>query len=299
MEKKYKGVLAVICTPFGVDGQVDEAALRTHLRWLMDEGGVHAIIPCGSTGEFAFMTPDERKRVVAITLDEVAHQVPVIAGSAACATQEVIDTARTYQKMGVDGVMVAPSYYGSLKDEELYTHYALLAKNVDLPIMIYNNPATTKSDIMPEVVARLAEFDNIVAIKEAAAQVQRATEIMRLCGDKIEVICVCDNVTLEMFAVGVEGWVAGAANIVPKQCVALYDLMVVKKDLAKAKDLYFTLLPLFDMFEDEGLFIKCGKAGARMLGRPIGDPRKPVMPLPQDDEKRLKDMLERINAYEI
>ncbi len=299
MEKKYKGVLAVICTPFSVDGQVDEAALRVHLRWLLDEGGVHAIIPCGSTGEFAFMSPDERKRVVAITLDEVARQVPVIAGSAACATQEVIDTAQTYQKMGVDGVMVAPSYYGSLKDEELYTHYATLAKHVDLPIMIYNNPATTKSDILPEVVARLAEFDNIVAIKEAAAQVQRATDIMRLCGDKIEVICGCDNVTLEMFAIGVEGWVAGAANIVPKQCVALYDLMVVKKDLAKAKDLYFTLLPLFDMFENEGLFIKCCKTGAKILGRPIGDPRKPVMPLLPEDEKRLKDMLERIDAYEI
>jgi 4-hydroxy-tetrahydrodipicolinate synthase len=299
MDKKYKGIMAVICTPFDGEGQVDESALRAHLRWLMDEGGVHAIIPCGSTGEFAFMTPDERKRVVAITLDEVNHQLPVIAGSAACATQEVIDTARTYQKMGVDGVMVVPSYYGSLKDEELYYHYSTLAQNVDLPIMIYNNPATSKSDIMPEVVARLAEFDNIVAIKEAAAQVQRAAEIMRLCGDKIEVICGCDNVALEMFAMGVEGWVAGAANIVPRQCVAIYEWMFVRKDFNKAWDLYFAMLPLFDMFENEGLFIKCGKAGAKLLGRSIGDPRKPVMPLSENDEKRLKDMLERISAYEI
>jgi len=299
MKKMFQGVQAVICTPFGDDGQVDESALRAHLRWLMDDGMVHAIIPCGSTGEFAFMTTEERQRVVAITLEEVNGQVPVIAGAAACATQEVIATARKYERMGVDGVMVVPSYYGSLKDEELLYHYSTLAKNVDLPIMIYNNPATSKSDIKPEVVAMLAEFDNIVAIKEAAAQIQRATEIMRLCGDNIEVVCGCDNIVLEMFAIGVKGWVAGAANIVPKQCVALYELQVVKKEFAKARELYFTLLPLFDMFENEGLFIKCGKAGAKLLGKPIGDPRKPVMPLSTEDENRLRDMLERIEKYEI
>jgi 4-hydroxy-tetrahydrodipicolinate synthase len=299
MEKKYKGIFAVVCTPFQQDGQIDAAALRAHLRWLIDDCKVHAIIPCGSTGEFAFLTPEERKKVVEITLDEVKHQLPVIPGSAACATQEVIDTARTYQKMGVDGVMVVPSYYGSLKQEELYYHFSTLAKNVELPIVVYNNPGTSGSDMMPDLIARLAEFDNIAAIKESTGQMQRVTEIMRLCGDKIEVLCGCDNLSMEMMAVGVEGWVAAPANVVAKQCVDLYDLMVNKKDYVKARELYYVLLPLFDMFEQTGLYVQLAKAGSRMLGRPIGDPRKPLLPPSKEMENDLKVILDKIYAFKI
>ncbi len=114
MENRYRGVFLVICTAFDEKGNVDEVALRKHIRWLIDDCKVHAIIPCGSTGEFAFLTEQERKRVVAITVDEVKKQLPVIAGSAACATKEVIEYAQCYQEMGVDGVMIVPSYYGHL-----------------------------------------------------------------------------------------------------------------------------------------------------------------------------------------
>ena len=207
MEKKYKGILAVSCTPFDKKGLVDEQALRSHLRWLIDDCKVHAVIPCGSTGEFAFLTKEEREKVVEITVDEVKKKVPVIAGSAACSTKETIDVSKNYQKMGVDAVMIVPSYYGSLKQEELYCHYSTIAKNLDLPIVVYNNPGTSGSDILPDLVAKLAEFENVVAIKESTGQMHRITEIMRLCGDKIEVLCGCDNLSMEMFACGVEGWV--------------------------------------------------------------------------------------------
>lgn len=299
MEKKYKGVLAVVCTPFGQDGQIDEAALRSHIRWLIDDCKVHAIIPCGSTGEFAFLKKEEKEKVVEITVEEVKKQLPVIAGSAACSTQETIQTAQTYQKMGVDGVMVVPPYYGSLKDEELYYHFSTLAKNVDLPIVVYNNPGTSGSDILPNLAARLAEFDNIVAIKESSGHMQRVSEIMRLCGDQIEVLCGCDNLSMEMFANGVQGWIAAPANIIAKQCVALYDLMVIKKDFAKAKDLYFTLLPLFNLFEESGLYVQLAKIGLKYLGRPIGEPRKPLLPPSKEMENKLKEILDQIYSYEI
>ena len=299
MEKKYKGILAVVCTPFGQDGSVDEKALRAHLRWLLDDCGVHAIIPCGSTGEFAFLAQEEREKVVKITVDEVGKKVPVIAGSAACSTQETIATAQTYQKMGVDGVMVVPSYYGSLKQVELKYHFTALAKNLDLPIVVYNNPGTSGSDILPELVAELAEFDNIVAIKESTGQMQRVTEIMRLCGDKIEVLCGCDNLSMEMFACGVDGWVAAPANIIAKYCVALYDLMIVKKDYVKGRDLYYTLLPLFNLFEESGLYVQLAKTGSAMLGRPIGEPRKPLLPPTKELVDQLKGILDKIYAYEI
>jgi 4-hydroxy-tetrahydrodipicolinate synthase len=159
MEHKYKGVYTVLVTPFNEKGSVDEAALRRHIRWLLDDCKVEGLIPCGSTGEFAFLSEQERKQVVGITVDEVKKKVPVIAGSAACATSEVIDYANHYQGMGVDGVMIVPAYYGHLNQDELYYHFSTIAKNVGLPIIVYNNPGTSGSDILPSTIARLAEFD--------------------------------------------------------------------------------------------------------------------------------------------
>jgi 4-hydroxy-tetrahydrodipicolinate synthase len=292
MEMKYRGVFLVICTAFDAKGDIDEAALRRHIRWLIDDCKVHAIIPCGSTGEFAFLTEHERKRVVAITVDEVKKQLPVIAGSAACATKEVIEYAKCYQDMGVDGVMIVPSYYGHLTQAELYSHYSTIAKNIDLPIILYNNPGTSGSDLLPETVARLAEFDTIAAIKESSGIMQRVVDIKLQAGDKIEVLCGCDTLAMEMFAMGVEGWVAAPANVVAKQCVELYRLMVEQKDISQAWELYKRVRPVFDLFEGSGQYVALAKAGLEMLGRPVGQPRKPLLPPSEEMKTQLKVLLE-------
>jgi 4-hydroxy-tetrahydrodipicolinate synthase len=284
VDKKYTGVFAVICTAFDEQGEVDEVALRRHIRWLVDACKVHGIIPCGSTGEFAFMSESERKRVVAITVDEVKHQLPVIAGAAACATREVLEYARCYQDMGVDGVMIVPPYYGHLTQSELFDHFSTIASSIDLPIILYNNPGTAGSDILPETVARLAKFDNIVAVKESTGIMQRVVDIRLLAGDTIEVLCGCDTLVMEMFAMGVEGWVAAPANVAAKQCVNLYQRMVVQKDMLSAWEAYKQVRPLFDLFESSGQYVALAKAGLEMLGRPIGLPRKPLHP-PADEMK--------------
>jgi len=294
MEKKYKGVFAVVCTAFNDQGDVDEAALRRHIRWLVDDCKVHGIIPCGSTGEFAFLTEQERKLVVSITLDEVKKQLPVIAGSAACATKEVIEYSQYYQALGVDGVMIIPSYYGHLNQEELYFHYSTIAKNVNLPIIVYNNPGTSGSDILPPTVARLAKFENIVAVKESTGIMQRVVDINLLVEDRIEVLCGCDTLAMEMFAMGVEGWIAAPSNVVAKQCVRLYELMVEKKDTAAAWKLYKQLRPVLDLFENSGQYVALSKAGLELLGRPIGQPRKPLLPPSDEILGQLKALLEDI-----
>lgn len=296
MEKKYKGVFAVVCTAFDAKGEVDELALRRHIRWLIDDCKVHGIIPCGSTGEFAFLTEQERKWVVRIAVEEAKQQLPVIAGSAACATREVIAYAKHYQDLGVDGVMIVPPYYGQLSQEELLSHYTAVANQVDLPIILYNNPGTSGSDILPATVARLAEMENIVAIKESTGIMQRVVDINLLAGDRIEVLCGCDTLALEMFAVGVAGWIAAPANVVAKECVKLYELAVEQKDLAAAWEHYRYLRPLFDLFEGSGQYVALAKAGLEMLDRPIGLPRPPL--LPADDQMRaeLKALLENIPA---
>jgi len=294
MEKKYKGVFGVICTAFDEDGEVDEAALRRHIRWQIDDCKVHGIIPCGSTGEFAFLSEMERKQVVAVTVDEVKKKVPVIAGSAACATCEVVAYAQYYQDLGVDGVMIVPPYYGHLSQEELFSHYNTVAYEVDLPIILYNNPGTSGSDIFPSTVARLAEIENVVAVKESTGIMQRVVDINLLAGDKIEVLCGCDTLALEMFAVGVAGWIAAPANVVAKACVKLYQLAVEQKDLASAWEFYRYVRPLFDLFEGSGKYVALAKAGLEMLGRPIGLPRPPLLPVDEDMRAKLKALLENI-----
>jgi 4-hydroxy-tetrahydrodipicolinate synthase len=292
MEKKYTGVFVVVCTPFDDHDQLDESALRRHIRWLVDDCKVHGILPCGSTGEFAFLSEQERKWVVAITVDEVKHQVPVIAGSAACATAEVIEYSQHYQDLGVDGVMVVPSYYGHLSQDELYYHYSMIAKNVELPVVVYNNPGTSGSDILPPTIARLAEFDNIVALKESTGIMQRIVDINLLVGDKIEVLCGCDTLALEMFAMGVEGWIAAPANVAARQCVQLYHLMVEQKDYPRAWEFYKKVRPLFDLFENSGQYVALAKAGLDLLGRPVGLPRKPLLRASPEMRAQLKAILD-------
>lgn len=291
MEKKFRGVFAVICTPFDEKGDLDEVALRRHIRYLLDDCGVHGIIPTGSTGEFAFLSESERLRVMDITLEEVNQKVPVFVGSAACSTCETIKYTQRAEQAGADGVMVVSPYYGTLSQEELYGHFATLAQNISIPIILYNNPGTSGSDMLPPLIARLAEFDNIAAIKESSGVMQRVSEIMRLCGDKIEVLCGCDTLVLEMFQMGVEGWVAAPANLIGEFCVQLFDLAAEQKDFAKARELYFKVLPLMDLFESSGKYVQLAKAGLAMRGMPIGEPRRPLLPPNSQLLERLQDIL--------
>lgn len=296
MEKQFRGVFAVTCTPFDAQGEVDEGALRRHVRWLVDEGCVHGVIPTGSTGEFAFLTEAERKQVIAAVIDEVQGRVPVVAGTAACSTRETILYARFAQQQGAVGVMVVPPYYGHLTQEELYRHFRALAEAVDLPIMLYNNPGSSGSDLLPETVARLSELPNVAAIKESTGQMQRIHEIQALCGERLEVLCGCDTLPLEMFAMGVEGWVAAPANTIPRQCVELYRLAVEQRDFPPARELYFRLLPLFEMFENSGQYVQLNKAALAHLGRPIGLPRPPLQPPTDEQVARLSAIVDRIYA---
>jgi 4-hydroxy-tetrahydrodipicolinate synthase len=294
MTKQFRGVFAVSVTPFDEQGQIDEGGLRRHVRWLLDEGGVHGVIPVGSTGEFAFLSEAERKRVMRIALTEVNGRAPVIAGAAACSTEETVMYAQFAQSAGANGVMVVPPYYGHLSQEELFVHFRTLANSIDIPIMLYNNPGTSGSDILPETIARLAAFDRIAAVKESTGSMQRVHEIQRLCGDRIEVLCGCDTLPLEMFLMGVEGWVAAPSNTIPQQCVALYNMAVEQKETARARVLYNQLLPLFELFENSGQYVQLNKAALAMLGHAVGQPRPPLLPVSEETRMQLKAILDDI-----
>jgi 4-hydroxy-tetrahydrodipicolinate synthase len=295
-------VYAVSVTPFDRNGGVDEDTLRVHIRWLLDEGGVHGIIPAGSTGEFAFLSEDEWRQVVRAAVEAVNGQAPVIVGAAACSTDEAIRRAKFAENAGADGVMVIPPYYGHLSQEELYQHFAALESAVGLPIMLYNNPGAAGSDLLPETVARLAALDGIEAIKESTGEMQRVGAIQRLCGENIEVLCGCDTLPLEMFQAGVEGWVAAPSNVIAKECVALYRLAVEAQDFEHARALYARMMPLLELFENSGQYVQLNKAGLELLGRPVGAPRPPLRAPDEAMQKQLREILgnwdERIRPLE-
>jgi 4-hydroxy-tetrahydrodipicolinate synthase len=295
MPKKLRGVFAVSCTPFDAQGEFDPAALRKHLNWLLQEG-VHGVIPTGSTGEFAFLSPEERRRVVETALDEVNGRVPVLVGAAACSTRETIRLAQEAEQLGADGVMVVPPFYGHLSQAELYAHFSTLADSISIPVMLYNNPGTSGSDILPATIARLANHPNIAAVKESTGQMQRVHEIQDLCGEQIEVLCGCDTLPLEMFALGVEGWVAAPSNTAPHGCVRLYQLAVEDWDWTAARLLYRQLLPLFELFESSGQYVQLNKAALDLLGRSLGQPRPPLLPAAPEQVEQLKAILAAIRG---
>jgi 4-hydroxy-tetrahydrodipicolinate synthase len=292
---RFEGVYAVISTPFDQSGDVDERALRSHVRFLLDEGGVQGIIPTGSTGEFAALSAQERGRVVDTVLDEVDGQIPVVVGTAAVSTRDTVSFSQAAQKAGADGLMVVAPYYCHPGEKELYEHYRTLAANVDIPIMIYNNPSTSGVDMQPPLIARLAELAPIRYVKESSGDIHRVAEIRRLCGDQVTIFCGADNLALEMFAMGVRAWVAPPANFVPQQCVRLYKLAVVERDMDRATDLYLKLLPLFNMLESTGRYVQLAKAGLEILGRPVGAPRRPLLPATDKERQQLKQLLEDLH----
>jgi 4-hydroxy-tetrahydrodipicolinate synthase len=294
MAKQFRGVFAVLVTPFTEDDKIDEKTLRGHLRYLIDEGKVNGVIPTGSTGEFTALTEAERKQVADIVIDEVAGKVPVVVGTAAVSTQETIMYSRYAQEKGADGVMVVAPYYCHPDEREIYGHFSALAENLDIPIVLYNNPGTSGVDMQPDLIARLARNDKISHIKESSGDMTRIAEITRLCGDKMRIFCGCDNLSLEMFVMGAAGWVVAPANIIPQLCVELFALAVVKKDIARAKELYFKILPLFTLFESTGQYVQLVKAGLEILGRPYGVPRKPLLPPTEQAKQTLKAILDSL-----
>jgi 4-hydroxy-tetrahydrodipicolinate synthase len=287
MSGKLTGVVLPIPTPFTRDYAIDQDAERGLIRFYL-ESGVTCIAPCGSTGEFASLKNDERRKVVETAIDEVNGKIPVVVGTHALTTEESVSLTKHAKDTGASAALVVPPYYIKPTDDELYSHYADIAK-VDIPIMLYNNPGTSKVDMKPPFIARLAEnFENIRYVKESSGVIQRIHEILQLT-NKMTVFCGSDNLVLESVAMGAQGWVGAAADICPKQANELY--YAGKKSMDEAMRLYFRLLPLFNLLENSGRYVQYVKAGLELLGHPVGPPRKPLLPVGPQEKQAVKEIM--------
>jgi 4-hydroxy-tetrahydrodipicolinate synthase len=286
--KKLRGTFVVMVTAFTRDEQLDEKGFRANIDWYIAEG-IHGVICLGSTGEFASLSNEERRKVIDLTVDQVNGRVPVIAGTAAHSTRHTIEMTEYAKNAGVDTALIVAPFYGLPTQEDLYHHYKDIADNVDIPIMLYNNPWTSGVDMLPPLIERLSAIEKILYIKESTGDIKRVHEIMRRCGDSIDVWCGWDDLAYECFFLGCGGWVCPSANFMPKMTTELFTL-VDNKEYAKAKALFFKMLPLLSYLEEGQLLAKV-KEAMNIIGKAGGKPIKPFLPIGDEQKSELQGML--------
>ena len=223
MPSSLGGVLVALATPFSADESVDEATLRALVDRTIN-GGVHGVVACGSTGEFSALTVDERRLVVETVVDQAAHRVPVIAQTGATSTAEAIRLCRHAQAAGADVVMPVAPYYEPLSVDETLSYLRAVASSVDIPVMLYNLPVATGVDLHPDAVGGLArEVENIRYIKNTTTDMAQSAQLIHNYGDVIATFVGWDSLLLSALAEGAAGVMAGTANVVPTELVAVYD----------------------------------------------------------------------------
>jgi 4-hydroxy-tetrahydrodipicolinate synthase len=285
----FRGTFTVMVTPFDAGGEVDAVALAAFTRWQIDQG-IHGLIPLGSTGEFLSLSRDERRLVAQTVIEAAAGRVPVLIGTGAEDTREVVRASREAEALGADGVMIIPPFYSTPTEDELYHHYKTVADAIGIPIMIYNNPATANVDLRPPLVARLAEIDACAYIKESTLEITRVRDIIRLCGDRMTVFG--GVLGFESFIEGAQGWVAVASNVAPGPMARLFTMVADEHDWERGRSLYLEWLPIIEAVFGQ-YYVGGTKALLNHMGFPAGQPRPPRLPLGPDDMTRMKGLVNR------
>ncbi|HID70473.1 MAG TPA: 4-hydroxy-tetrahydrodipicolinate synthase, partial [Desulfobacterales bacterium] len=271
--EKYHGAIVAIVTPF-INNEVDEQGLIDLINFQI-ENGTHGIVPCGTTGESATVSFDEHKRIIELTVKTVAGRVPVIAGTGANSTAEAIDLAKSAKASGADATLSVVPYYNKPSQEGLYLHFKAIAEAVDIPVIMYNVPSRTVTNMLPETVARLAKIDNIIGIKEASGSLQQITEVIRQCPDDFIVLSGDDFTSMPTVFIGGKGVISVTSNVHPR---GMADLMeaALAGDIKKANEIHYSLYPLMtSMFSAPNPVP--AKKGAELLGKiKDGSPRLPM-----------------------
>jgi len=284
----FSGSMVAIVTPFNLDGSFDEESFRQLIEFQI-ENGTDAIIPCGTTGESATLDYDEHERVIKVCVEQVAGRIPVIAGTGSNSTAEAISLSQHAKEMGADGVLLVSPYYNKPSQEGLYQHYKALAEAVDLPQIMYNVPGRTGMNMEAATTIRLAEFSNIVAIKEASGNVTQSSEILAAAGDKIDILSGDDFLTLPLMAIGAKGIISVSANAIPKEVKAMVTTFN-NGDWDTAKKLHLKLLKFHNTMFIESNPVPV-KAALALMGKIRADVRLPLAGMSDTTQATLKSVL--------
>ncbi|SIQ29723.1 4-hydroxy-tetrahydrodipicolinate synthase [Rhizobium sp. RU35A] len=289
MSKPFRGVFTVMITPVDDQGKVNLPALEAFTDWQIREG-VHGLIPLGSTGEFLSLSQADWEAVARTVIATAAGRVPVLIGTGAEDTREAVRLSRKAEAMGADGVMIIPPFYSTPTDDELVEHYRRIAAAISIPIMVYNNPATSNVDMKPELLARIAEIDGCDYVKESTLEVTRIRDIVRLAGDRMTPFG--GILGFESFVMGAQGWVAVASNVAPGPMARIFELAADEKRYEEARALYLEWLPIIQAVGGQA-YVAGSKALLGHMGFAAGAPLPPRLPLPPAQDAAMQALVER------
>jgi len=283
----FEGSFVAIVTPFK-NGEVDASALRELIEFHI-LNGTNGIVPCGTTGESATLSHAEHEEVIRISVETCKGRIPVLAGTGSNATQEAIELTLRAQKIGANGALLITPYYNKPTQEGLFQHFSAVAKETDIPIILYNVPSRTSINMLPSTVARLSSVNNIVGIKEASGSLVQVSEIIDLCGPDFEVISGEDPLTWPILAIGGKGVISVTANLVPNKFAKLVDAARTG-DVETAKALHYELLKLNDIMFVETNPIPV-KSALALMDRIQNEFRAPLCPPSEESLSQLKAVL--------
>ena len=283
----FHGVFPYLVSPIDPQGRI----LTDVLGRLADDlikAGVHGLTPLGSTGEFAYLSREQRAVVVQATIEAAGKRVPVIAGVASTSTADAVEQARHYQSLGADGILAILEAYFPLKDAQIEAYFRAIADSVDIPVVLYTNPQFQRSDLTLDVIARLSTHPRIRHIKDASTNTGRLLSIMNRC-PQMKVFSASAHIPAAVMLIGGVGWMAGPACIVPRQSVKLYELCRAGK-WPEAMTLQRELWRINEAFARFNL-AACIKAGLQIQGYAVGDPVPPQAALTADERKAVAEIL--------
>lgn len=289
----FKGVFPYLVSPVKNSGDIDSEILLKLCSDLID-AGVHGLTPLGSTGEFAYLSTTQRRRVVEIVIDGAHGRVPVIAGVAATTVADAVAQAKTYEKLGCSGILAILESYFPVSDDGIYEYFSAIAGGVDLPVVLYTNPNFQRSDLSLPLIDRLSRIDNIGYIKDASNNTGRLLSIINLTEGRMSVFAASAHIPVCVMMIGGVGWMAGPACIAPRQSIELYELCRNKEwetAMERQRSLWFLNLA----FAKYNL-AACIKGGLELQGYPVGPPLPPQQPLSEAGREEVKRALQRIGA---
>ncbi len=286
---ELSGVVVAIVTPFTEDGKLDEVNLERITSYLLGHG-VHGIMTTGGNGEGPHLLREEKKAVTQTVVEVVKGKIPVIASTAACSTMETILLTNDAAEVGADAAIVTPPFYYILSDNCLYEHYERLSGSVDIPVIIYNNPLYTGNNLQPELIAKLADLDGIIGLKQSNPDLGQLVEVIRLVGDSISVLTGIDSQFYPSLCAGGKGIFSTAACVVPQLMVDLFSAFM-KNGHKTASEIHAKLQSLNRFFEYDPGYVGPCKEALTMLGLPAGPVRKPLPHLTEQHRRQMKQVL--------
>lgn len=290
--EKFHGALVALVTPFFA-GALDEKGLVDLIEFQV-AGGTHGIIPCGTTGESATINFDEHKRVIDLTVKTVAGRIPVIAGTGANNTMEAIELTESAKESGADAVLSVVPYYNKPSQEGMYLHFKTIAEKVDIPLFLYNVPGRTVVSMAPETVARLAQIDNIVGIKEATGNMEQIGDIIRRVPEDFIVLSGDDSSAMPSMFLGVKGVISVISNVYPAGMARLMEAAFAG-DITEAKRLHYEMFELMKLMFCAPNPTPAKKALELMGTIRDGQVRLPLAPIDDTSTEKIRAAMKKID----